>query len=225
MINGPDRVPPARLIPSCPTVDAVPVEDQPAPAGLPLAGEVVTSGAAPATPAVQVAPLEIPRDGVPRVVEDPAELAALLPRLAGGSGPVAVDAERASGHRYGQRAFLVQLRRAGASTALIDPVALPDLSAVSDVLAGTEWVIHAASQDLACLAEVGMTPRLLFDTELGGRLAGYQRVGLATMVERVPCRSSMISSKSLRSCSWVVPVPQSSMTRTSIRSKRASRRA
>ena len=32
-------------------------------------------------------------------------------RLAAGHGPVAVDAERASGFRYGHRAFLVQLRR------------------------------------------------------------------------------------------------------------------
>ena len=36
-----------------------------------------------------------------------AEIAA----IAAGTGPVAVDAERASGYRYGQRAYLVQLRR------------------------------------------------------------------------------------------------------------------
>lgn len=107
----------------------------------------------------------------------------MVAAFAGGSGPVAVDAERASGYRYGQRAYLVQLRRAGAGTALIDPVAFPDLSALGEALAGTEWVLHAASQDLPCLRDIGMRPRRLFDTELAARLAGYARVGLGVMVE------------------------------------------
>ena len=38
---------------------------------------------------------------------------------------MALDAERASGYRYGQRAYLVQLRREGSGTWLIDPIALP----------------------------------------------------------------------------------------------------
>jgi ribonuclease D len=105
--------------------------------------------------------------------------------FATGTGPVAVDAERASGYRYGQRAYLVQLRRAGAGTALIDPVGCPDLSALDAVLADTEWVLHAATQDLPCLLELGMRPASLFDTELAGRLAGFARVGLGAMVENV----------------------------------------
>ena len=106
-------------------------------------------------------------------------------RLAHGDGPVAVDAERASGYRYGQRAYLVQLRRAGAGTVLIDPIACPDLSGVDAALADAEAVLHAASQDLPCLAEVGYRPRQLFDTELAGRLLGYPRVALGTLVEEV----------------------------------------
>src|SRR5690606_13791203 len=102
-----------------------------------------------------------------------------------GSGPVAVDAERASGYRYGQRAYLIQMRRAGAGTALIDPIACPDLSGLDAALADTEMVLHAANQDLPCLAEVGLVPRRLFDTELAGRLLGYPRVGLGSMVENV----------------------------------------
>jgi len=105
--------------------------------------------------------------------------------FAAGTGPVAVDAERASGYRYSQRAYLVQLRRRGAGSALIDPIACPDLSQLSAVLQGDEWVLHAASQDLACLAEVGMVPARVFDTELAGRLAGFERVGLGAMVENV----------------------------------------
>ena len=97
---------------------------------------------------------------------------------------MAVDAERASGYRYSQRAYLVQLRRAGYGTVLIDPIALPDLTSIDQALAGAEWILHAASQDLACLAELGMRPRRLFDTELAGRLLGSERVALGTMVEQ-----------------------------------------
>ncbi|AEW97048.1 MULTISPECIES: HRDC domain-containing protein [Streptomycetaceae] len=130
-------------------------------------------------------PLLDPRDGIPPVTADPQALADVVAAFAAGTGPVAVDAERASGYRYGQRAYLVQLRRAGAGTALIDPVACPDLSALGDALADTEWVLHAATQDLPCLDEIGMRPAKLFDTELAGRLAGFARVGLGAMVENV----------------------------------------
>ncbi len=139
--------------------------------------------AAPEAPPRELRRLDTPSDGVPPVVTSPEGLAEVVAALAAGTGPVAVDAERASGHRYGQRAFLVQLRREGAGTALIDPAALPDLSALGAALEDAEWVLHAASQDLPCLAEVGLRPRTLFDTELGSRLAGLQRVGLAAVVE------------------------------------------
>ena len=130
-------------------------------------------------------PLLEPRDGLPDVTESDAALAAVVAMLSSGQGPVAVDAERASGYRYGQRAYLVQLRRDGAGTALIDPIACPDLSAVDAALADSEAVLHAASQDLPCLAEVGYRPRRLFDTELAGRLLGYPRVALGTLVEEI----------------------------------------
>jgi ribonuclease D len=130
-------------------------------------------------------PLIEPRDGLPAVVADSSALAETVAALGAGHGPVAVDAERASGYRYSHRAYLVQLRRGGAGTALIDPLACPDLSALGDVLADVEWVLHAATQDLPCLAELGMKPSRLFDTELAGRLLGYPRVGLAPLVEGV----------------------------------------
>lgn len=130
-------------------------------------------------------PLLEPREGIPPVVTDEDALARVVAAFAAGSGPVAVDAERASGYRYGQRAYLVQLRREGAGTALIDPVACPDLSGLGEALAGVEWVLHAATQDLPCLREIGMMPGSLFDTELAGRLAGFPRVGLGAMVESV----------------------------------------
>lgn len=130
-------------------------------------------------------PLDEPRDGIPPVVADETALAEVIAAFAAGSGPVAVDAERASGYRYGQRAYLVQLRREGAGSTLIDPVACPDLSGLGEAISGTEWVLHAATQDLPCLREIGMIPTSIFDTELAGRLAGFPRVGLGAMVEGV----------------------------------------
>ena len=130
-------------------------------------------------------PLIEPREGLPPLVTTAAALAEATERLRSGTGPVAVDAERASGFRYGHRAFLVQLRRADAGTVLIDPVTCPDLSSLDAALASTEMVLHAASQDLPCLADLGFRPRRLFDTELAGRLLGYPRVALGTLVEEI----------------------------------------
>jgi ribonuclease D len=163
------------------------------PAGVPLPEDTepgVTDPPLTETVAEQVSGREVvdltePRDGLPPVIAAPDALAEAVRRLAAGTGPVAVDAERASGYRYGQRAYLVQLRREGAGTMLIDPVACPDLSGVDAALAGVEAVLHAAPQDLPCLAEVGYRPRLVFDTELAGRLLGYPRVALGTMLEEV----------------------------------------
>jgi ribonuclease D len=126
-----------------------------------------------------------PAGGIPDVIISDREITELIARLAGETGPIAVDAERASGYRYSQRAYLVQLRRGDGPTALIDPIACPDLSRLGAALADVEWVLHAASQDLVCLDEVGLTPRTLFDTELAARLLGYPRVALGTMIEQL----------------------------------------
>lgn len=134
------------------------------------------------TPAVETPPFE-PRDGVPTVITDAQTLQAYADLLAEGRGPLALDAERASGYRYSQRAYLVQLRREGAGTALVDPIAVPDLSPIHDATRGVEWILHAASQDLPCLAELGLRPDALFDTELAGRLLGRERVSLAALVQ------------------------------------------
>ncbi|MDN6530283.1 MAG: ribonuclease D, partial [Brevibacterium sp.] len=90
--------------------------------------------------------LATPADGVPPVVDTPAEFSSACGELAHGSGPIAIDAERASGIRYGPRAFLVQLRRANAGTYLLDSEVLADLSPLNDAFAGAEWVIHSVPQ-------------------------------------------------------------------------------
>jgi ribonuclease D len=125
------------------------------------------------------------RDGLSDVVDTDGALQEVVEAFRAGSGPVAVDAERASGYRYSHRAYLVQLRREGSGSALVDPIPFGDLSSLGDAIVDAEWIIHAANQDLACLAEVGMVPRTVFDTELAGRLLGYPKVGLASLVSEV----------------------------------------
>lgn len=138
----------------------------------------------------EATPLLTPAEGVPELRVTAEEIAAAARRLAGGGGPFAIDAERASGFRYSNRAYLVQIRRAGAGTVLIDPVnhggsPIDALEPVARILADDEWVLHAADQDLPCLAEIGLRPGKLYDTELAGRLAGFERVNLAAMVQRL----------------------------------------
>ncbi len=194
--QGPAR-PKATPAPTTPSMASTPPGPATAPPAAPASQAVREATAAGADEAAKAAgasaepgrpaavPLLEPREGVPPVVVDVPGLERVIEAFAAGSGPVAVDAERASGYRYGQRAYLIQLRRAGAGTALIDPIALPDLSGLDAALEDAEMVLHAANQDLPCLAEVGLVPRRLFDTELAGRLLGYPRVGLGSMVENI----------------------------------------
>ncbi|MCW2604259.1 MAG: 3-5 exonuclease [Pseudonocardiales bacterium] len=136
-----------------------------------------------AKPESTAIPLLAPREGVPEIIVTQAGLDDAIARLVAGTGPLAIDAERASGYRYSQRAYLIQLRRAGAGSMLIDPIQVPDLTALGDAMADVEWIIHAAHQDLPCLIPLGLVPRTLFDSELAGRLLGAHRVALGTMIE------------------------------------------
>ncbi len=137
----------------------------------------------PAAP-VPLAPLLVLRDGLPGIVDSPEALARAVAALGQASGPISLDAERASGYRYSARAYLIQVRREGSGTWLIDPVAFnSDLPTLREALGDAEWILHAATQDLPCLREVGLEPTSIFDSELAGRLLGYPRVGLATLVE------------------------------------------
>jgi ribonuclease D len=155
--------------------------DQPAPTD-----DSETTDTTPASspePEAPPAPLLTLRDGLPEITETADALADVVSRVAAGTGPIALDAERASGYRYSPRAYLIQLRREGAGSALIDPIQYDDLATLNDAIGDAEWILHAASQDLPCLREVGLHPLRLFDTELAARLLGYPRVGLATLVE------------------------------------------
>ena len=110
---------------------------------------------------------------------------AAIDELVRGTGPIGIDAERASGFTYSQRAYLIQIYRRGSGTFLFDPPRIGDFSELNEAIAGEEWILHAASQDLACLREVGLDPTRIFDTELAARLLGLPRVGLGTVVEEL----------------------------------------
>jgi ribonuclease D len=129
-------------------------------------------------------PLKEPAGGVPPIIDTPEALAAACAAFAAASGPVAADAERASGFRYGQATYLAQFKREGAGILLIDTAALPDLRELGEAIGDAEWVFHAASQDLPGMRDLGLAPASVFDTELAARLLGWPKVGLAAVVEQ-----------------------------------------
>ena len=129
--------------------------------------------------------LSAPREGPAPVITTLAQLKASCRALAAGSGPFAVDAERASGYRYGQRNYLVQVRRDTVGTYLFDSLALPDLSLLNEVMADEVWIFHAASQDLIPLREQNLFPTRIYDTEVGARILGLERVGLSAVTSEL----------------------------------------
>jgi ribonuclease D len=132
-------------------------------------------------------PLLAPAGGVPSIIDTEVAFDAALLELASGSGPFAFDAERASGYKYSARAYLIQIKRNGGGLHLIDPIPFGPghrcFLALNELISETEVILHASTQDLPCLREVGINPQILFDTELGGRIAGLPRVGLGPLLE------------------------------------------
>ena len=139
------------------------------------------------------AQVELPLLAAPRaevfLVETAEELEEAVETLAAAKGAFAVDAERASGFKYSQRAYLIQVYRAGSPIYLIDPAAIAPITdsapfgALAEVMSTAPWILHAASQDIPCLRELGLEAPALFDTELGSRIAGLERVGLGAVTE------------------------------------------
>lgn len=128
-----------------------------------------------------------PAEGVPAIIETEQAFDAALAALAQGVGPYAFDAERASGFKYSARAYLIQIKRTGGGLHLIDPIAFGPghrcFVELNNLIANEEVILHASTQDLPCLRELGINPQILFDTELGGRIAGFARVGLGPLLE------------------------------------------
>ncbi len=141
------------------------------------------------------------------VIDEASEFAEALELLKSGTGPVAVDVERASGFRYSQRAYLIQVYRRGAGVFLFDPPAIGDFSGLQETIGDVPWLLHAASQDLPSLHEEGLYPSSIFDTELASRLLGYDRVGLGAVIERT---LGITLAKAHSADDWSTrPLPQS----------------
>ena len=141
------------------------------------------------------------------VIDTAAGLAAASEALAAGNGPVAVDVERASGFRYSQRAYLIQVFRRGAGIFLFDPPPIGEFALLQTAIGDAEWILHAASQDLPSLRELHLVPRVIFDTELASRMLGHERVGLGAVVEDT---LGITLAKAHSASDWSTrPLPQS----------------
>lgn len=162
----------------------------------------------------QPVPLLVPAHGTPPVINSDDGLKTAIKELAAGSGPFAVDAERASGFRYSARAYLIQIKRSGGGLHLIDPIPFglnnELLASLDELLNTDEVILHASTQDLPCLREIGINPMKLFDTELGGRIAGLPRVGLGPLLESL---MGVTLAKEHSAADWSTrPLPQEWLT-------------
>ena len=163
---------------------------------------------------VQALPLLSPAAGTPEVIATDAALIDAISELRKGNGPFAVDAERASGFRYSARAYLIQIKRNGGGLHLIDPIpfglAHPVIASLNDLLNTDEVILHASTQDLPCLREIGINPERLFDTELAGRIAGLPRVGLGPLLESL---MGVLLAKEHSAADWSTrPLPHEWLT-------------
>ena len=159
-------------------------------------------------------PLLQPAHGTPPVIDTDSAFEIALKELAAGHGPFAVDAERASGFRYSARAYLIQIKRNDGGLHLIDPIPFGPghklFLQLNELLNTDEVILHASTQDLPCLRELGINPQHLFDTELGGRIAGLPRVGLGPLLESL---MGVSLAKEHSAADWSArPLPQEWLT-------------
>jgi ribonuclease D len=159
-------------------------------------------------------PLLQPSAGTPDIIDTEEAFGQALEQLGQGSGPFAVDAERASGFRYSARAYLIQIKRTDGGLHLIDPIPFGPghqlFSQLNELLNTDEVILHASTQDLPCLRELGINPVKLFDTELAGRIAGLPRVGLGPLLESL---MGVLLAKEHSAADWSArPLPKEWLT-------------
>jgi ribonuclease D len=159
-------------------------------------------------------PLLQPSAGTPEIIDTEESFREAIEQLGRGSGPFAVDAERASGFRYSARAYLIQIKRTDGGLHLIDPIAFGPghqlFSELNDLLNSDEVILHASTQDLPCLRELGINPIKLFDTELAGRIAGLPRVGLSPLLQSI---MGVLLAKEHSAADWSArPLPKDWLT-------------
>ncbi len=99
---------------------------------------------------------------------------------------LAVDTESNSLYAYQERVCLLQFSTRE-SDYLIDPLAIEDISSLAPIFSSKEIlkVFHAAEYDLICLfRDFGFRFNYLFDTMVAARTLGYQKIGLASLLEK-----------------------------------------
>jgi len=166
------------------------------------------------TEEIVAVPLLQPSAGTPEIIDTEESFKEAIEQLSKGSGPFAVDAERASGFRYSARAYLIQIKRIDGGLHLIDPIPFGPghqlFSELNDLLNTDEVILHASTQDLPCLRELGINPVKLFDTELAGRIAGLPRVGLGPLLESI---MGVLLAKEHSAADWSArPLPKEWLT-------------
>jgi ribonuclease D len=96
----------------------------------------------------------------------------------------AIDTEADSLHRYRESLCLIQFA-VGNECSLIDPLSIEDLSPLGDYLARSILWMHGADYDMTMLKrQFGTLPPVVYDTQIGARLLGARRFGLADLVLR-----------------------------------------
>lgn len=132
------------------------------------------------------------------LVSDSTELVSLLSRPPA-DAVCAIDTEADSLHRYRESLCLVQYSCDGENV-LIDPLSIEDLSPLGEFLAQRPVWMHGADYDMTMLRRsFGTLPPVVYDTQIGARLLGVRRFGLADLVELY---FGVVLSKSSQKADW-----------------------
>jgi len=123
-------------------------------------------------------------------------LPALCERVAK-AARVGVDTEFHAERTYAPRLMVVQLAFEDGSV-VVDPIAIPDLDALSLALGETTVVGHALSSDLKIFADrFGRVPSKVFDCQVAASFLGYgMQVSLADLVRDV-CKVRLAKSQTV----------------------------
>jgi ribonuclease D len=138
--------------------------------------------------------------GDPRLITSAVALGAFAERLRR-APRVALDTEAASFHRYVDRVYLLQAS-SDTETAVIDPLAVTDLSPIGELLAARdlEIILHDADYDLRILnRDYGFVGRRIWDTRIAAQLCGEPAVGLSALLEKY---FGIRLSKQLQRADW-----------------------